>query len=362
MSAEIARLKLKFEPKKSAVVLGQTPGAPPPRATPAYYEMRLKEQKKSQMDAAKKARQSAARYNLTMRALHLSSAKKANDERVRQMDEIQKAKELASHYNATARALKVATTGVPKKAPASLFNSIKTKISEGDEGAVTVFSAEPTPKENSAAVDNAADIPSASETTTVDVDVKQDESTESKVDEEPAAPSTETHIMKDEEVKPEEVAESKADDPPQTENERPDTPTTSFALTEVEDALKEGKDEVINEVLVRTFLEEVDPERAKDAPKLLEEYKGKEEELMQSLLLEVEATSDDEKLGESLISGNAGESAGFITSGKMDASKGEWSMSTVKDEQFEALKSKLLAKGLKENEISKMIDDSSEML
>jgi len=275
------------------------------------------------------------------------------------MDEVSKARAVASQYNATARALKVGINGVPKRGFPQ--TTIRTRISEGDELAV-----QPSPelKANSAMEVKAEDsLALAAAVDEAAEESKEEEApavVESKVEDEP--PKDEKSAEEPTTQSPEPSTENTATETEEKDSETKSEPET-FTMPEVEQAIKEGKGDVLNEVLVRTFLEAVSPERAKDATKLLEEYKGKEEELMQNLLQESAPADVNDRSAESLvITPEDGESLGFITEGKVDSRTREWTVSLVKDPQMDALRSKLLARGLSETEIVKMMDESSEML
>jgi len=350
-TSEIARLKSKFEHHQKRPTFVRDASAPPPRATPAFFEHRQREIKAAQVKAAKAAKQSAARYNLTLRALALSSAKKAEGERFRHLDEAQRARELASHYNATKRALRVALSGVPKgsavRSETKGPNMIQTRISEGNE-----FEPKPEP---------------ASSHTTEEEPPKVDDVEQVTIAPDHQDPAA--HVV--------ETSQAAADleEKKETENDAEPSPALpaddhshAFALPEVEQAIKAGDDKVINEVLVRTFLEEVDPERAKQSARLLVEYEGKEEELMESLLKEIPA--GDRELthtvsAESLMiaANEAGEvGVGFITSGQVDPHHKSWKVTIVNDPQLDAFRAKLLARGMKEEDVEHIVDESSEML
>lgn len=355
-SNEIQRLKLKFETKNPGVVLGLPLGAPPPRGTPAFHEMRMKEQKARQANAAKQARANAARYNLTMRALALTSARLADGERNRDLDEVTKARELASHYNATARALKVTMTGVVRRpqgyqsttVTVAQTGRIATKISEGSES----------PKICSPSTSTPAIAPVVASITLPESSSAMSENTETKLDDEPT--SSTAPVVEVLDVNP------PASDLPlaQPDTPRSESPPQSFSMPEVEQALKDGKDDVINEVLVRTFLAEVDPVKASDSGRLLEEYKGREDELMEALLKESETQMQSNRVAEKGVGlpGDDSGNVGFITAVNVNRETRSISVSVVQDNQIDAFKTKLLARGISENEIIKMMEDTSEML
>jgi hypothetical protein len=99
MSSQVARLKAQIDSKKFG---------------PAHHEQKSRTQadrERIQIDTAKKM---AARFNLTYRALALSAAKKAAENRQKDMLAAKAAKEAAAKYQMTARALKMSSTGTAK--------------------------------------------------------------------------------------------------------------------------------------------------------------------------------------------------------------------------------------------------------
>jgi len=370
MSQEIARLKQKFGEKNHYQPhTVHSTASMPPRATPAYHELRQREQKMKQAAAAKHAKQSAARYNLTLRALELSSVRKVAQDKVRTMEQVQLAKQLASQYNATARALKVGVTGVPPKRHHEV--RIQKRISEGFEPEETTPTIEPlnaTVKTEASPSATPSSQTAASVTASEDIEAKVEEEDQVKEEESAAETSVAANEVKAKEQESK-AAEQADDELNKSIEEKVDIEVSrdatsdhkSFSIPDLENALTRGDDHEINEVLVRTFLEETDPERAKDSSRLLEEFKGREDELMESLLSTSPIADADDN--DNLFSSAAEDSeAGFITSATVDKEQ-SWRVKIVKDAQFEKFRERLKAKGvLDDSVIEKILDNSSEML
>jgi len=98
MSSQVAKLKAQIETKKLA-------------NTPAHHEHRLRSQAEKERIQVETAKKMASRFNLSYRALALSAAKKAAENRQRDLEAAKQAKEAAARYQMTARALKLSSTG-----------------------------------------------------------------------------------------------------------------------------------------------------------------------------------------------------------------------------------------------------------
>jgi hypothetical protein len=110
MSSQVARLKAQLDAKqKAAESINSNKNAGPDLLTGHFTKNRTRaEKEKIQIETAKKM---ASRFNLTYRALALSQAKKAAENRKRDLEATKAAKDAASRYQMTARALQMSSTG-----------------------------------------------------------------------------------------------------------------------------------------------------------------------------------------------------------------------------------------------------------
>jgi len=99
MSSQVARLKAQIDNKKFG---------------PAHHEQKARSQADRERIQIETAKKMAARFNLTYRALALSAAKKAAENRQKDIEAARQAKEAAAKYQMTARALKMSSTGTAK--------------------------------------------------------------------------------------------------------------------------------------------------------------------------------------------------------------------------------------------------------
>lgn len=108
-SSQISRLKAQLEAKtKAAAATGE--GVESNDLIHHHFQKTrtLQERERIQIETARKL---AARYNLTHRALAMSSAKKTAEHRLNDMNAAREAKERAAKYQMTARSLQMSSTG-----------------------------------------------------------------------------------------------------------------------------------------------------------------------------------------------------------------------------------------------------------
>ena len=115
MSSQVARLKAQIDAKQ--------------KFGPAHHEDKTRTQAERERIQIETAKKMAARFNLTYRALALSSAKKAAENRKKDLEAAKQAKEAAAKYQMTARALKMAATGTAK-GKVNVLNTTPTKTEE----------------------------------------------------------------------------------------------------------------------------------------------------------------------------------------------------------------------------------------
>jgi hypothetical protein len=97
MSSHVARLKAQIDAKT--------------KFGPEHHHHKTRTQAEKERIQVETAKKMASRFNLTYRALALSAAKKAAENRQRDLEAAKQAKEAAARYQMTARALQMSSTG-----------------------------------------------------------------------------------------------------------------------------------------------------------------------------------------------------------------------------------------------------------
>jgi len=100
MSSQVARLKAQLDAKT--------------KFGPEHHNVKTRSQAERERIQIETAKKMASRFNLTYRALALSAAKKAAENRQKDLEAARQAKEAAAKYQMTARALKMSATGTAK--------------------------------------------------------------------------------------------------------------------------------------------------------------------------------------------------------------------------------------------------------
>jgi hypothetical protein len=113
------------------------------------------------------------------------------------------------------------------------------------------------------------------------------------------------------------MAESKDEE----EEEEPSYEPPIVELPEVEEALENGDDDALNNAVVSNFLESTG-RNAGESVRLLEEYKGREDELMENLLAE-EQHKLDEELAASARVEQRKSTRGYVTAARPRSESGE---------------------------------------
>ncbi|KAH9254135.1 hypothetical protein BASA81_008010 [Batrachochytrium salamandrivorans] len=137
-SSQISRLKAQLEAKTKAVAQGDGAGGGGGENNDLIHHhfQKARTQQERERIQIETARKLAARYNLTHRALAMSSAKKTAEHRLNDMNAAKEAKERAAKYQMTARSLQMSSTGTSS----GRVNVLSFAGDEGDDGASSRYS------------------------------------------------------------------------------------------------------------------------------------------------------------------------------------------------------------------------------
>ena len=421
-SAHVQHLKHKLDVKTAAAQQQQQQqqqqaanNANGGTATPAEdkglldrHHVRVRSQAERERKQAEVARKMAARFNLTYRALALSPAKMAAEQRERDLKAAREAKAAAARYQMTARALKMSATGTAKGkvnvmnhaadvAAGKAAAAAATKDDDRDLSHLAGFGtpspaqqqqqqAPPPSDASSAKDDEAMDALSPLRNLSINRMDSADDDNKTLV----------SRAGEDDDGRLSRITEATRE---HTHEEH-----DAFWMPQLALGVAKKDDNLINEAVVRAFLEEHDPERVAEVPALLAAHKGREHQLMEALneqyppAHQLDGASDDNdassvvyepetpKAGSSVLQVHVGASGvpvvdarklaftegGFILGGVKDPAKdalaknsenSRWSVGRHTEEQQRLLRDKMKKQGVDAATIEAVVTGGgSEML
>lgn len=404
MSSQVQRLKAQLEAKKQGSSNVQT-------LLQGHHDKARsqKERERVQIETAKKM---ASRFNLTYRALALSSAKKAAELRLKDLEAAKEAKESAAKYQMTFRALQMSSTGtstgrvnvlnIQSEATAGgaavvvveeheaapvVFHSLDSLASPAEPVVqpvvVAVVEVEPIAAERVASEATAMEDEEEAKDVVADLPVQPASSASANAYQ--ARDDDTSSIIAVEVVKDEDLLSRISE---RSNDEDDEEPHDAFWLPDLSRALDLKDDAGINLAVIESFFQQFDPSRVGEAKELLQAHQGREEHLMEALIAqypapgvefnELEAVVEAERLRPKSVNRVTGmrikldQSApvvdlhpqgetGYILTAVKHHDKWEIN-SNAESEHTTLLRTRMLAKGYTAMVIDTVIGSESEML
>jgi hypothetical protein len=329
----------------------------------------------------------AARFNLTYRALELSAARRAAQERERDLAAKKSAQEAASKYQMTARALKMSATGTAK-GRVRVGPPAKGEMQGAEEAAGIVddfgkLAAASKPSGGAGSKPAAAPASAAA----------------------PAAAAAPAHEPMQRTPSEEEEEDDLVilDDSASVMRRSLESTGGLSRITEMSrEHMHEEHDAFwlpeLARAVVRSFFEEHDPERIPEAAELLAAHEGREDQLMQALMEQYPPPDAEMRViepalgvaqtpaatrpmsmrdahanvgmtmnvvvdasGATTITAGAGQ-GGFILSGVRPKGSSTFVVNSIAPEESKILRQRMIAKGIKAEAIDVVVGEVSEML
>jgi hypothetical protein len=366
-SSTVARLKSQLDSKTKTQEL---------KGTPAHHEVRVRTQADKERKQAEVAKKMAARFNLTYRALELSAARRAAQERERDLAAKKSAQEAASKYQMTARALKMSATGTAK-GRVRVGPPAKGEMQGAEEAAGIVddfgkLAAASKPSGGAGSKPAAAPASAAAPAAAAAPAHEPMQRTPSEEEEE-----DDLVILDDSASVMRRSLESTGGLSRITEmsREHMHEEHDAFWLPELARAVETNDQGQINAAVVRSFFEEHDPERIPEAAELLAAHEGREDQLMQALMEQYPPPDAEMRViepaltmnvvvdasGATTITAGAGQ-GGFILSGVRPKGSSTFVVNSIAPEESKILRQRMIAKGIKAEAIDVVVGEVSEML
>lgn len=398
LSSQVQQLKAKLEEKNRA-----NSASLPQHSVLHGHHTKARSQKERERIQIETAKKMASRFNLTYRALALSTAKQAAENRAKDMQAAREAKENAAKYQMTARALQMSSTGTATgrvnvlnhdndDAPAEVeeveeekppvLQDLSTLAVQEENVEVAAPPATPPPRVLSTASEGLED-EAQDQVSEMPVSPRRKKNTTAATatdDFDDAASMVNVPVPRDEDLLS-----------TITEREEDEDEHDAFWLPDLSTALERGDDTAINLAIIQSFFVQFDPSRVAEAPELLQAHAGREEQLMESLNMEypqqnmvyneVEAGVEAERVRPKSMGrltgltlditpaaapqaqlSTAGE-AGYILNAVKKQGTTSWEInSNAESEHAALLRKRMAAKGYKTDVIEAVIGSESEML